>query len=367
VSADEWNALSGVLRALGRTAAQHLLFSQALAAQLGIGSTDLECLLLLRDLGPATAGQLAEVLGLTTGAITGVVDRLVAAGFVVRDSDPADRRRVIVRPVPERAQQVDEALAPLLVSLARSLAGYSTANLDLVLDFQARARQSLEAETARLRSEQSGASAVLSASLGEVSAGSLEFTNGVSGVAVVAGDFVGELYRARFEGVPPTLRVQGGSIGVRYRRMGPFEWGGTRHSGVLELNASIPWSITLHGGASAASVDARGLQLRELRVDGGASKFDVWLPRPTGSVCVCLEGGLNRIQIERPAGVPLQLQVQGGANRLEFDEQRFGAVGGDVRLASPGWEIAEDRYLVEVRGGASRLTVQESQEVPVRD
>jgi hypothetical protein len=64
--------------------------------------------------------------------------------------------------------------------------------------------------------------------------------------------------------------------------------------------------------------------------------------------------------------VPLQLQVQGGANRLEFDEQRFGAVGGDVRLASSGWEGASDRYVVDVSGGASRLTVQENQEVSVR-
>jgi hypothetical protein len=62
----------------------------------------------------------------------------------------------------------------------------------------------------------------------------------------------------------------------------------------------------------------------------------------------------------------VQLQVHGGANRLEFDAQRFGAVGGDVRLATPGWELATDRYVVEVGGGASRLTVQELQENRVR-
>ena len=358
--------LGGLLRALGRTAAQHSLFSQALATQLGIGPTDLECLLLLRDLGPATAGQLADVLGLTTGAITGVVDRLAAVGFVVRESDPADRRRVIVRHVPERAEQLDEALAPLLVSLARSLDGFSQADLGVVAEFQARARQVLEAETARLRAEQSGASAVSTAPLGGVREGSLEFTNGVSGVRIAAGEFADDLYRASFEGAQPTLRTQGGNLSVRYRRMGPFEWSGAKHSGLVALSATIPWRISVHGGASAASVDARGLQLRELRVDGGASRFDVWLPLPAGSVCVCLEGGLNRVQIQRPAGVPLQLQVQGGANRLEYDDQRFGAVGGDVRLASPGWEAAADRYCVEVRGGASRLTVQEFEEVPVR-
>ncbi|HEX6513193.1 MAG TPA: MarR family transcriptional regulator, partial [Chloroflexota bacterium] len=62
------------------------MFSQALAAKLGIGPTDLECLSLLQELGPSSAGQLAELLSLTTGAVTGIVDRLEASGFVVRDS-----------------------------------------------------------------------------------------------------------------------------------------------------------------------------------------------------------------------------------------------------------------------------------------
>src|SRR5262249_25860517 len=83
--------LARLVRAVGRTAAQHSALSQAIAQQLRIAQTDLECLAVLQDLGPASAGQLADVLGLTTGAVTGVVDRLVAAGFVVRESDPDDR------------------------------------------------------------------------------------------------------------------------------------------------------------------------------------------------------------------------------------------------------------------------------------
>jgi hypothetical protein len=49
--------------------------------------------------------------------------------------------------------------------------------------------------------------------------------------------------------------------------------------------------------------------------------------------------------------------VRGGANRLELDGRRFGAVGGELRLASPGWDTAGDRYDVEVQGGASRLEI----------
>ena len=88
--------------------------AQRVATQLGIGTTDLDCLLLLSDVGPAGAGPLAEVLGLTTGAVTGVVDRLVAAGFVVRETDPSDRRRVIVQAVADQTRRVDELFAPVL-------------------------------------------------------------------------------------------------------------------------------------------------------------------------------------------------------------------------------------------------------------
>jgi DNA-binding MarR family transcriptional regulator len=352
----------GVLRALGRTAAQYSLYGQAVAAQLGIGPTDLECLMLLQDLGPATAGQLAEVLGLTTGAITGVVDRLVAAGFVVRDSDPTDRRRVIVRPVTERGGQLEDAFAPVLRALARSLDTYAESDHYLLLDFQSRACSVLEQETARLKAEQAGTAgaSTYGVPLGDLSQGYFEFSNGASDVRIQAAELGAvELYRATFEGAQPSLRVQSGNVTVRYKRMGPFEWGGSKHSGTVALNPSIPWSIVLRDGASGVTVDARGMDLRELRVDGGASKVEVCLPPPRGTVAVCVGGGVSRMQIQRPQGAPLQLQVGGGANRLEFDAQRFGAVGGELRLASPGWELATDRYVVEVRGGASRLTIHE--------
>ncbi len=65
---------------------------------LSLAPTDLVCMCLLQLNGPATAGWLAETTGLTTGAVTGVVDRLERAGYARREPDPHDRRRVIVKP-----------------------------------------------------------------------------------------------------------------------------------------------------------------------------------------------------------------------------------------------------------------------------
>src|SRR5262245_29900394 len=73
-----------------------IMFHQAIADRLGMNVTDHKCADLLERNGPMTAGELAEQTGLTTGAITGVIDRLEQAGFVRRAPDPGDRRRVIV-------------------------------------------------------------------------------------------------------------------------------------------------------------------------------------------------------------------------------------------------------------------------------
>ena len=79
-----------------------VVFQDATAKWGGLNSTDLQCVGLLMSEGPATPGELAERAGLTAGgSITAVVDRLEAAGFVRRDRDPDDRRRVNVSAIPE--------------------------------------------------------------------------------------------------------------------------------------------------------------------------------------------------------------------------------------------------------------------------
>ena len=95
--------LIAALRGLNREA---VLYSDAVAGRLGMPSTDVECLEVLITSGPTTAGGLAEVTGLSTGAVTRMIDRLEQAGFVRRVADPADRRRVIVEAVKDRTAVV---------------------------------------------------------------------------------------------------------------------------------------------------------------------------------------------------------------------------------------------------------------------
>ncbi len=129
---------------------QGVLYSQAVAGRLGMNSTDLECLdHVLR--GPVVAGALAQATGLTTGAITGVIDRLERAGLVRRERDSIDRRKILVRALPA----VEERVAPLFEPMERAamaaLSRYRDDELALLLDFLTRARDAALTAMVELR------------------------------------------------------------------------------------------------------------------------------------------------------------------------------------------------------------------------
>jgi DNA-binding MarR family transcriptional regulator len=129
---------------------QGVLFSHAVAARLGVHSTDLECLGYLID-GPRTAGALADATGLTSGAITGVIDRLERAGFATREADPADRRRVLVRATDAVAERAGAFFAPMERATTSSLAVYTDDELAFLLEFLIRTRDAAQAVLATLR------------------------------------------------------------------------------------------------------------------------------------------------------------------------------------------------------------------------
>lgn len=129
---------------------QGVLYSQAVADRLGLNPTDLECLGLVMR-GPVTAGALAQASGLTTGAITGVIDRLERAGYARRGRDPADRRKVIVSATPRAARRVEPLFAPMRDAMAVAMKGYTDSQLALLIDFQTRANAAATAALVALR------------------------------------------------------------------------------------------------------------------------------------------------------------------------------------------------------------------------
>ncbi len=70
-----------------------------------------------------------------------------------------------------------------------------------------------------------------------------------------------------------------------------------------------------------------------------------------------LTGGVSHLTLHRPGGVPARVHIGGGASKLELDTQYLGAIGGPVRLETPGYASATHRYDVEIGGGASGITI----------
>src|SRR5690349_10023082 len=203
------------------------IYTDAVAAKLGLNRTDLDCLSILHLADSATAGELAEITGLTTGAMTGVIDRLVQGGYVRRDADPADRRRVIVRAMPERGRSVGELFEPMQQAIDRLYDRYTDEELAVLLDLNERALPIMLEETARLRRPDDAGAApttVQSSPIGDLAGARLEFPRGAAQVVVRAGEGLDELYRAHIERNGPTVTAQEGVVTVSYKRSG-FRWG----------------------------------------------------------------------------------------------------------------------------------------------
>jgi DNA-binding MarR family transcriptional regulator len=134
-----------------RSSAQGVMFSQAVANSVGISSSDLECLDFLNLEGRVTAGRLAEVTGLTTGAITGVVDRLEKAGLVRRERDADDRRKVFIRTVPENVAKIGRFYEHMQRAILKDWESYTDAELKLLLRFMTQGYTTMLAATAELK------------------------------------------------------------------------------------------------------------------------------------------------------------------------------------------------------------------------
>jgi DNA-binding MarR family transcriptional regulator len=130
-----------------------ILFHQALADVLDIHITDHWCMHFIHSYGAMPAGKLAELTGLTTAAVTGIIDRLEKAGYVRRANDPKDRRRTIVEPI--RNTKLDRKLqtifTPFHERMHELLSSYSDGELVFLLDVMTKSIELTREESKKLR------------------------------------------------------------------------------------------------------------------------------------------------------------------------------------------------------------------------
>ncbi len=123
----------------------------AVAEILGINRTDARCLDIVDQHGRIAAGQLAVEAGLTTGAMTAVIDRLERAGLIRRVRDAEDRRKVWLEVTPAAVEAIGELFEPMIAEAKRRFDRYSTTELEMLTDFVEMSRELTEAHNERLR------------------------------------------------------------------------------------------------------------------------------------------------------------------------------------------------------------------------
>jgi DNA-binding MarR family transcriptional regulator len=330
-------------------------FFRALAARNEMTDTEIQVIDLLESGGDATAGQLASLMGLTTGTFTAILNRLEKAGLVRRERDPNDGRRVIVRLVKDAddGQRVSPLFASLEKAWAEMAAQYDDKQRALLLDFLQRSNGLAREEIVRLREVSVGDEGSFSAPLADLESARLVVHAEYVQLNLRTGALGSALYRARFEGPVPDVKLKDGVLTIRYpRRL----WlpGMEKRIAEITLTTAIPWQITLKGGGAEMTAALGHMDLLEMEANGAGSIFSIELPDPSRRVPIRLIGSGSEFSVRRPSGVAAQVQTKGWGTGVVFDSQ---TISGPNRLQSPGYEDAAARYDIETSGSGSMMTI----------
>lgn len=356
-------------------------FDELAAERLGLNTTDLRCLDAVIGEPGITPSRLAELTGFTSGAITGVVDRLERSGYVRRRPDPRDRRSIAIEPVRERVGDVSDVLAPLTTAIDGVLGSTTQAERDVLARLLGETRRAIEVETDRLRAAVRGGFVDdrYAAPLGDLSRAELRFQSGAprfslniaplgpraagrliaepsaSRLAFAGAAPAGELVSARFDGPRPTIATSGGRVRVQYQRRASSVL--TTRTATIALGATLPWTIELKGGITDLTGSLAAVILERLEIAGGANHIDLELPRPSGTATVRISGVVSQARFRRPAGVPVAVRLAGGISRFRVDGGRGDQISGQRRYVGPGFDETPDRYDIEILGGAADVRI----------
>lgn len=192
-----------------------------------------------------------------------------------------------------------------------------------------------------------------SGDLGAAIAGELRIAGGAAHLAITGASLPGQLYRAHFLGLIPTVVDDNGMVTIRYRRR-PHPFAADRGEGTVELSSQVPWAIHVHDAAAHLTANLTGLTLTELTFDAAVADVTLDLPYPAGEVSIRIEGPVRNLRLRRPSTVPIGIRIHGAANHLRIDGEELGAVAGGYSNGAPP---APDRYTLDIAKTIDGLTV----------
>lgn len=145
--------LESLTHRLQRYGMRSVLFQQNMAQKIGVSHTDLKSAEILNETGPITAGELSKITGLSTGSVTALINRLEKSGYVKRERDQLDGRRVMIAPIPERQEQIKSHYQSLSMATKELCSAYNEQELMLIDKFIEDITKIMDIENDKLMSE----------------------------------------------------------------------------------------------------------------------------------------------------------------------------------------------------------------------
>ena len=195
----------------------------------------------------------------------------------------------------------------------------------------------------------------VSAPLGSMSHAAVEVDVGAATITMSGSSSLeGKLYQAHivYSGSKPDVSLENGTLHISQAN-NRFGFQAKHFTLDLQLNPTIPWTITSNGGATTETYNLAAVHVRSIEINSGASREDLTLGSPSGAVPITINGGALTVHVHRPAGAGASVTVSGGAISLDFDGHQQHAIGNLEQSDLTG----PDMYKIEVNGGACTVTV----------
>jgi cell wall-active antibiotic response 4TMS protein YvqF len=184
---------------------------------------------------------------------------------------------------------------------------------------------------------------------------------GAAAITMQGSSSIGDdLFRAHIEysGRKPdvSLDASSGELQISQSNTAGFFLQSRRFNLTLQLNSSVPWKIAVDSGSASDALMLSTVHVEGIDVNTGASKEDITVGAPNGTVPITVNGGALTVNVHRPPGAAASVSVSGGAASLSFDGRESKAVG-TLTAQTSDYDHASDRYEIQVDGGACTVNV----------